>query len=61
MRKCARNGRSLSWIVSCSRPAQEEHMDTVTMETMTSVWTRRDAVALVILLGALSLACYWIR
>ena len=31
------------------------------MESMTSVWTRRDAVALLALLSALSLACYWLR
>jgi hypothetical protein len=37
----------------------EAHMN-AHMETMTSVWTRRDAVALVMLVSFVSLACYWL-
>jgi len=29
-------------------------------ETLTSVWTRRDAVALVALLSVVTGACYWL-
>lgn len=30
------------------------------MDTLTSVWTRRDGVALVMLVSAVSLAAYWL-
>ena len=53
----------LNWIASCNKRAQEEHMEAVTqmeMETITSVWTRRDAVALVALVTFVSLAAYWL-
>ena len=33
------------------------HME---LETITSVWTRRDAVALVALVAFVSLAAYWL-
>ena len=54
---------ALNWIASCSGPTQEEHMEAVAqmeMETITSVWTRRDAVALVALVTFVSLAAYWL-
>ena len=60
---CPQNTAALNWIASCSGPAQEEHMEAVTqmdMETITSVWTRRDAVALVALVTFVSLAAYWL-
>ena len=49
--------RQLQWT------RREEHMEAVTqmeMETITSVWTRRDAVALVALVTFVSLAAYWL-
>ena len=51
----------LRWIASCSRERKEEHMEHIEhMEAMTSVWTRRDAVALVALATFVTLAYYWL-